>query len=435
MDILLLLFLIVMNGVFAMSELALVAARKAQLTGAAERGSSAARTAMALKRDPTRFLSTVQIGITTISILNGVVGAAALAGPISGWLLGFGIDSALAETIATGAAVVVITYASIVIGELVPKRIAQVAPARIAMMVARPMHWLARIAAPFVWLLSVSTETALRLMGIREKAGPPITEEEIHAMLAESSAAGVIASSEHEMVRNVFELDDRRVGSFMTPRKDMVFLDTQLDMPENLARVARTDRSRFPVTSGGLDNIIGMIETKTLVGALIEHEQPDLTGKARRALYVPESLSGRELLDAMRESGQTAALVVDEYGDLQGMVTVNDLMNAVAWGMHKPGDKPEAVRRDDGSWLLDGLLSTLQLRQTLQLDTLPDETRLRYDSLGGMLMTLFDGVPVVGDTTDWEGWTFEIVDLDGRRIDKVLARRTTGDTEPTDISA
>ncbi|MGB7182844.1 MAG: hemolysin family protein [Burkholderiaceae bacterium] len=432
MDIALLLILIVLNGVFAMSELALVAARRTRLTTAAAKGSRGAAAALNLKRDPTRFLSTVQIGITTISILNGVIGAAALARPISSWLnhIGtFGADSALAETVATGLAVVIITYLSIVIGELVPKRIAQVSPARIAILVAKPMDWLARISGPFVWLLSASTEVILRLLGIREKAGPPITEEEIHAMLAESSDAGVIERSEHDMVRNVFNLDDRRVGTFMTPRRDMVYLDIQLSIDENLARVANTDRSRFPVVDGDLDHIVGIIQTKALVGALIDNKTPDLAGNTQPALFVPESLSGRKLLDAMRESKATAALVVDEYGDLQGLVTINDLMTAIAWGVENPVGKQEAVQREDGSWLLDGMLSTLQLRQTLLLQTLPDESPAHYESLGGMLMTLFGHLPTPGELTEWEGWIFEVVDLDGRRIDKVLARRPDPKTE------
>jgi len=430
MEILLLVILIVLNGVFAMSELAVVASRQARLNAAAEKGSSGATKALELQREPTRFLSTVQIGITTISILNGVVGAAALAGPMTNWLSTFGLEPAIAGSIATVLAVVVITYASIVIGELVPKRIAQVAPERIAAMVAPPMAMLAKISAPFVWLLTVSTKLILKVLGVSGQVGEPITEEEIEAMLSEGSAAGVIKDSEHEMVRNVFSLDDRRIGTFMTPRSEMIVLNINDDLQKNLAKVASSRRSRFPISDGNNDNIIGVVQTKALVQALIKQDRPNLTKQVEKPLFVPESLTGRELLEAMRADKSTAALVVDEYGDLQGLVTVNDLMNTIAGGIEYPQAKPQANQRNDGSWLLDGKLSTVELRHILKLKELPDESPGHYDSLGGLMMTLLDRVPTVGEEARWGGWIFEVMDLDGRRIDKVLARKdTTGSSE------
>jgi putative hemolysin len=277
-------------------------------------------------------------------------------------------------------------------------------------------------------MLTVSTKLLLKVLGVSTQVGEPITEEEIEAMLSEGSAAGVIEDSEHEMVRNVFSLDDRRIGTFMTPRSEMVVLNKNDDLQKNLAKVASSRRSRFPISDGSKDNIVGIVRTKALVQALINQDRPDLTKQAEKPLFVPETLTGRELLEAMRADKATAALVVDEYGDLQGLVTVNDLMNTITGGIDDPMDEPQANQRADGSWLLDGKLSTLELRHILKLKELPDESPGNYDSLGGLMMTLLDRVPTVGEEARWGGWIFEVMDLDGRRIDKVLARKA--ETKP-----
>lgn len=421
MEILLLSVLILLNGVFAMSELALVASHRARLESAAKNGKSGAVAALELKRDPNRFLSTVQVGITSIGLLNGIVGEAALAGPIADWLQSQGLDEDTAGIVATVAVVGIITYVSIVVGELVPKRIAQVAPERVALIVAAPMRALALAGKPFVWLLAASTEALLSLLRIRERAGPPITIEEIHAMLAEGSSAGVIEHDEHRMVRRVFDLDDRRILSLMTPRRDMETLDLRRPVRENLERMVASRHSQFPVIDGDANEILGIVHVKRLAHALIHEREPDLRALLEPALFVPESATGRDLLANLRAARSVSALVVDEYGDVQGLVTLNDLMRAIAGDVEGVAAEGPAIRREDGSWLLDGLLSTIELREILNLQSLPDEGPGNYDSLGGMMMAMLGRIPHEGDIAHWEGWRFEVVDIDGRRVDKVLA--------------
>ncbi len=422
MEIFLLVALIVLNGVFAMSEIALVTARRARLAKLAEDGDGAAAVAVQLGEDPTRFLSTIQIGITSIGILNGIVGEAALAGPLAVWLQGWGADRDLSEIGATVLVVVVITYVSIVVGELVPKRIGQINPEGIARLVARPMNWLAILSRPFVLFLSNSTALLLRLLGQRESRGPSVTEEEIHAMLVEGSAAGVIEKNEHDMVRNVFRLDDRQLGSLMVPRSEIVWLDIKRPLDENLAIITESDHARFPVCRDGLENIIGVLNARQLLGKTLRGSTPGLDEKLQPAVYVPESLTGMELLEQFRSSGTHLVFVVDEYGEVQGMVTLQDLVESVT-GEFVPKNKEDAwaVQREDGSWLLDGLIPVLELKDTLGLKSVPEEEKGRYHTLSGMLMLLLGRLAETGDRQVWEGWTLEVVDLDGKRIDKVLA--------------
>ena len=422
MEIFLLIVLIVLNGLFAMSEIALVTARRARLARLAEDGDGAAAVAMRLGEEPTRFLSTIQIGITSIGILNGIVGEAALAGPMALWLQGLGLAQRVSEVGSTVLVVVVITYVSIVVGELVPKRIGQINPEGIARLVARPMNMLSVASRPFVHLLAGSTTLLLRLMGQREIAGPSVTEEEIHAMLEEGSEAGVIEKNEHEMVRNVFRLDDRQIGSLMVPRSDIVWLDVTRPLDENLTLMAESFHSRFPVCRGGPDDILGVISSKQLFNETLRGARVDLTQDLQAPVYVPESLTGMELLDQFRASGTHMVFVIDEYGEVQGMVTLHDVIESVT-GEFLPENKEEAwaVQREDGSWLLDGLIPILELKDRLGLKTVPEEEKGRYHTLSGMVMWLLGRLPNTGDVATWEGWRLEVVDLDGKRIDKVLA--------------
>lgn len=431
MEIALLLLLVLLNGVFAMSELALVAARQARLSAAAAAGDHRADAAIALKQDPTRFLSTVQIGITSISILNGIVGEATLAGPLASWLQGFGVASETAAVSATVLVVLVITYVSIVVGELLPKRIAQVAPASIALAIAVPMQWLARIAGPFVWLLSASTEGLLRLLRIRAQSGPPITEEEIHAMLAEGSDAGAIKAGEYNMVRHVFGLDDRPITTYMTPRSDLVLLNAELTVTQNLSLVIDSPHSAFPVTKGSTENVQGVVSIKRLAAAMLSGGEQRLEPLLEQALFVPETITGSELIESFR-SGQTrTALVVDEYGSLQGLATFNDLMRAIAGDIDADLSRQRAIHRDDGSWLLDGRLSTDQLKELLGLNELPDETRNEYQTLAGLMMSLLGRLADVGDVTELANWQLKVVQVRGRRISRVKANPIS----PNDRSA
>lgn len=422
MEVALLLVLILFNGIFAMSEIALVTSRKARLQKLIDEGDTAAIAAARLGADPTRFLSTIQIGITSIGVLNGIVGEAAFAEPFAQWLITVGMSSKYAHYAATGLVVVVVTYFSIVLGELVPKRLGQTSPEAIARLVARPIGWLATATKPFVWLLTESTKGLLRVLGVKDQGGQPVTEEEIHAMLAEGTSAGVIETHEHTMVRNVFRLDDRQLSSLMVPRGDVIVLDVDVPFEENLRIIETTDHARFPVVRGGFDDILGVLNARRLLVRMAKGERPDLTTNLQPALYVPETITGMELLDNFRSSGGQVAFVVDEYGEILGLVTLQDLIEAIT-GEFQPRDPDTAwaMLRDDGSWLLDGLIPLVELKDRLALDELPEEDRGRYHTLGGMFMLLMGRLPREGDKVEWGGWRFEIIDMDGKKIDKVLA--------------
>lgn len=409
-----------------MSELALVTARRAQLQNLAQAGDSAAAAAIQLGEDPNRFLSTVQIGITLIGILNGFIGEAALAQPFAIWLETLGMQSPLSGYVATGVVVVSITYFSIVLGELVPKRLGQINPEPIARLVARPMLLLAAASKPFVKILSASTQLILSTFGIKEKGGPTVTQEEIHLILAEGSDAGVIEHQEHQMVRNVFRLDDRQIASLMVPRSEVVYLDVEEPLDENLNRIEASEHSRFPVIRGSWEEVLGVASARQFLTQTLHGEKPNLTERLQPAVFVPESLTGMELLENFKNSGAHLAFVVDEYGEVQGAVTLQDVMEAIT-GEFTPR-RPEdawAVKREDGSWLLDGLIPIPELKDRLSLREVPEEEKGRYNTLSGMVMLLAGRLPQTGDRCEWEGWIFEIVDMDGKRIDKVLATQKT----------
>jgi putative hemolysin len=434
MEILFLITLILLNGAFAMSEIALVTARRSRLMRLAEDGDGAAAIAIKLHDEPTRFLSTIQIGITSIGILNGIVGEAVLAEPFSRWLQRFGFEQEHTSIAATALVVVVITYISIVIGELVPKRIGQFNPEGIATLVARPMQILALITRPFVRLLTFSTDAILKLMGQREQPGQSVTEEEIHAMIEEGSEAGVIEQQEREMVRNVFRLDDRQIGSLMIPRADIIYLDVERPLEENLQWIVTSDHSRFPVCRGGLHDVLGIVNAKQLLNQKLKGEgsrsEINLATHLQPAVFVPETLNGMDLLGHFRASGMQMVLVVDEYGEVQGLVTLQDVLEAVT-GEFKPRNQEDAwaVQREDGSWLLDGLIPIPELKDKLELKAVPEEDKGRYHTLSGLMMWLLGRLPHTGDTATWENWQLEIVDLDGKRVDKVLASRIPEATE------
>jgi len=422
MDIAVLIFLILLNGVFAMSEIALVTARKNRLQRLAEDGDKSAVIAIRLGEDPTQFLSTVQIGITAIGILNGIVGEAALAGPLAEILRGFGLDEKSSAISATTIVVVGITYFSIVVGELVPKRIAQFNAEGIARLMAGPISVLAKLSRPFVYLLSVSTDGILRLMGKKELSSANLTEEDIHSMLAEGSQAGLIEKQEHEMVRNVFRLDDRQIASLMTPRSEIIYLDIEQPLEGNLENLMNSDHSRYPVCRGGIHDTVGIITAKRLLKQRMKGESTNIQEYLQPAIFVPESLTGMKLLEQFRESGVQMVFVVDEYGEILGLITLQDVLEALT-GEFKSRDPEDvwAVQREDGSWLLDGLIPIQELKDRLDLKSVPEEQKGRYNTLSGMMMWLIGNLPRTSDVAEWEGWRLEVVDMDGNRIDKVLA--------------
>ncbi|MFD2756421.1 hemolysin family protein [Comamonas terrae] len=427
MEIAILFALICLNGVFAMSEIALVTARKTRMQKLVDEGDSGAAAAVKLGEDPTRFLSTIQIGITSIGVLNGIVGESALAGPLKDWMIAMGLSAQYAGYLSTILVVVFITYFSIVVGELVPKRLGQTHPEALARLISRPINFLALATKPFVWLLSASTRGLLKVIGVKEDAVNAVTEEEIHAMLVEGRTAGVIESQEHTMVRNVFRLDDRQIGSLMVPRSDVVCLDIDDSFETNLLRIEQADHARFPVIRGDMNNIVGVLNARQwLASAVLSsggsrelRDQPLQT-----ALYVPETITGMELLDNFRTSDVHMAFVIDEYGEVQGIVTLKDLIEAIT-GEFQPRDLESswAVQREDGSWLLDGHIPVPELKDHLGLDAVPEEERGRYHTLSGMIMFLLGRMPNEADVVEWEDWRFEVVDMDGKTLDKVLASR------------
>ena len=432
MEILMLFALILLNGAFAMSEMSLVASRKGRLQTQAKAGDRGAQVALELNEEPTRFLSTVQIGITSIGILNGIVGEAVLSKPVAAWLLGrFSLEAQTAEYAATAIVVITITYFSIVLGELVPKRIGQMSPESIARFVSRPLNFLSIASKPFVKLLGGSTNLVIKVLGLKERDDPGMVQEEIHALLLEGKGSGAIEESEHDMVRNVFRLDDRHLGSLMVPRGEIVYLDVTKSWEENQHMVQSREHARFPVVKGGLNDILGVVSARVILGKVLKGEIPDIAALAQKVAFVPATLTGMELLEQFRGTGGDVAFVVDEYGEVQGMVTLSDLVEAIT-GEFKPrrAEDAWAIRREDGSWLLDGLIPIPELRDRIELAAVPEEGA-KYHTLSGMLLLLMGRLPSTGDHVDWSGWRFEVVDLDGRRIDKVLASRLAQPEAPT----
>jgi putative hemolysin len=423
MDIALLVFLVVLNGLFAMSEMALTASRKARLQVMVETGESGAQAAMDLHENPTKFLSTVQIGITSIGILNGIVGEAAFADPLAVWLVStFQMHQHAASITATGFVVVCITFVTIIFGELVPKRLGQMFPEAVARLVAPPMEIMSLVTRPFVKLLSWCTEATLGLLGIRGGPSRSVTEEEIAASLEEGLDAGIIEAQEHQMVRNVFRLDDREVGSMMIPRTEIVWLDVTATADQIREAMAEQEHSRYPVCRGGLNDVLGIVSAQSLLQQQLQGLPLSLTDHLQPPVFVPETLSGMELLDQFRATSAQLVFVVDEYGEVQGVITVRDVLEAITGEFNSPSDGDAwAVQREDGSWLFDGLIPVPELKDRLDLKDLPEEDRGRYNTLAGMVMLLLGRLPQTTDSVEWEGWRFEVIDLDGKRVDKVLA--------------
>jgi putative hemolysin len=434
MDVALLVFLILLNGVFAMSEMALTASRKARLQVLLEAGEPGAATAIELHDNPTKFLSTVQIGITSIGVMNGIVGEAAFAAPLAEWLNAtFHMQGKWAAWSATGLVVVIITYLTIIFGELVPKRLGQMYPEHVARLVAPPLRWVSTATRPFVALLTLSTHAVLRILGIKGDANRGVTEAEIAASLEEGLDAGVIEEQEHQMVRNVFRLDDRQIGSMMVPRTEIVWLDADAPLADSMAAIAAQPHGRYPVCRGGLSEVLGVLSVQSLLPQLARGEPPELDKLLTVPVFVPETLSGMEVLEHFRAASTDVVFVVDEYGEVQGLITERDVLEAITGELAVPAnDQAWAVQREDGSWLIDGLIPTPELKDRLEIERLPDEDRGRYNTLAGMIMLLLGRLPNVTDHVEWEQWRFEVVDMDGKRVDKVLAQRTAPLENPLD---
>lgn len=421
-EVILILLLILANGLLSMSEIAIISARKARLQQRANEGDEKARAALALATDPGDFLSTVQIGITLVGILTGVFGGATIATTVSGWLNAIPPLSPYSRAISVALVVVVITYLTLVLGELVPKRLALNRPEGIAAAVAGPMRLFSTLTSPLVRLLSFSTNLVLRSFGIKPTTDPPITEEEIQLLLEQGTRAGVFEAAEQEMVAGVFRLGDRRIGSLMIPRPEIVWLDLEDPPAINQRHIVESVHSRFPVAQGDLDNLQGIVQSKDLLARSLAGLPFDIEAVLHAPLFVPEGMPALRVLEMFRESRIHIALVIDEFGGLVGLATIRDIIEAIVGDFPHIGEtgEPEAVQRDDGSWLMDGMLSVEEFMEIFALRSLPDEDRGLYQTLGGFVVTCLGRIPDAGDHFEWNGLRVEVVDMDGLRVDKVI---------------
>ena len=438
MELLLIVGLTLLNGGFAMAEMALSASRKARLVALEEAGAAGARAALELMGQPTRFLSTVQIGITSIGVLNGIVGEAAFSQSLAQTLTDWGVSPWAASWVATAVVVTAITITTIIFGELVPKRIAQLHPETVARWCAPVMLGLARLAQPMVYVLSAATAGVLTLLRIDTRGSPSVTEEEITASLDQGVDAGLIELHEHQMVKNVFHLDERSLTSMMVPRADIKWLDARTSVAQALAQVGQWGaHSWYPVCREGLDHVLGAVSVGQLLDpALDPHALIETL--AQPVPFVPETLTGLDLLAQFRRPAAADAtsphwrdhsrgrltLVVDEYGVVQGMMTPRDLLEAITGELLQTSAPEEtwATPRGDGSWLLDGLMPISELKARLGLVDLPHEDKGRYNTVAGLVLVLAGRLPRTGECFDGTQWSFEVVDMDGRRIDKVIAK-------------
>lgn len=429
---LLILLLILLNGFLAMSEIAIVAARRTRLEERARAGDRKSAAALELARSPGRFLSAVQVGITLIGIALGAVGSGYSVAALSKFLQQVGLSPLLSQSLALGTILVAITLLTVVLGELVPKRLALTDPERGAAIAALPMRAFSTLAKPLVWLLSTMTRLIVRLLGIQPSGEPPVTDEQVRILLSEGTEAGVFEEAEQDMVERVLLLDDRRVSAVMTPRPDIAWLNIE-DPPDVIRKqIEDSSYSRFPVARGSLDEVLGEVRAKDVLLAMRCDGELDLTAHLRQPLYVPEIMPVLKVLESLKLAGTEMALVLNEYGSVEGLITLRDILEAIV------GDIPsvdedrelEAVLREDGSWLVDGLLPTDELKELIDIEDLPGEADGLYQTVAGFMIARLGRFPHASDHFSCRGWRFEVVDMDGHRVDKVLISREPEDAEP-----
>ena len=430
-EILIVLLLLVLNGVFAMSELAIVTARKVRLEQRAEDGDAGARAALALAHDPTQFLSTVQVGITLIGVLAGAFGGATIAEKLALGLARVAAIAPYADAIALGIVVTVLTYLSLLIGELVPKRVALSQPERVASLVARPMRLLSRVAAPLVALLTGPTNLLLRLFGIRVSTEPSITVQEIRALIEQGAEIGAVEGSEHEMVEGVFRLGDRYVADVMTPRMRLKWIDVSESPDAIRAQIIEQGTARYLMCDGEVDNVIGVAHAEDLLVRCLEGAPFDVRAVLWQPLYVPATMTALDLLEQFRKSRQYVAIALDEFGGLQGVVMLDDLVEAVIGELPAHDESPVTPieRKDDQTWAIQGSVSLEDVEATLDLSEMPTDTRRGVRTLGGFVMTMLGRVAVVGDVVEWDGLRARVDAMDGRRIDRVIVTKLARDIE------
>ncbi len=430
MDFLLILFLIVLNGVFALSEIAVVSSRRARLQHMAEEERPGAAVALALQEEPSRFLSTIQVGITSVGILAGAVGESTLAEPLAAVLSAYPAVAPYSSELAFALVVAGLTYLSVVLGELVPKHLALLAPEAVAAVVARPMMWLARAAKPVVWLLAASSNGVLRLLGAGRREAPPITNEEIRVLMEQGAEAGVFHETESAFVANVLRLDTQRIGAIMTPRKDIYAIDLEDSEEEVREQIARSPHTRVVVCRGGLENILGVLQVSDLLQQALGGARLEIDKVLSAPLYVPETVTTTRLLELFRKSRVKFALVIDEYGDLQGLVTLTDVLTAIVGELpeEEMAEEQEAVQRADGSWLIDASMGVERFKQLLDVGELPEEDEGRFHTLGGFVLNQLGRIPVPADAFECAGLRFEVLDMDRHRVDKLLVSRLPPET-------
>ena len=423
MDVVLLVFLIFLNGILAMSEIAVVSSRRSRLQKLADDESPGAQSALELNSEPSAFLSTVQVGITSVGILSGAIGEGALVDPLTAWLSGFALTEPYARSLAMTLVVIGLTYFSVVVGELVPKRLGLLAPEAIAAMIATPMNMLARMTRPVVWLLSSSSTLLLHLIGARRREESPVTNDEINVLMVQGAEAGVFHESEQAIVSNVLRLDEQRIGAIMTHRNDIYVLDLDEPEAEIRSRLSEAPYTRIVVCRDGLEHIVGILRTADLLKLALAGEKLNVEPFLRPPLYVPEGVTTTHLLESFRKARQQCALIVDEYGELQGLVTLTDVLTSIVGELPSSDTTQEQdiVERSDGSLLIDGSVAIERLKAVMDIeDDLPGEDENAFNTLGGLVMYVLGRIPVVADHFEVAGCRFEVVDMDKNRVDKVL---------------
>jgi putative hemolysin len=422
LEFLFILLLIFSNGFLAMSEIAIVSARKVRLQQRAEAGDAASQAALELAEEPGRFLSTVQIGITLVGILAGAFGGATLADRLTPIVAQVEVLRPFSRAISMGLIVLLITYLSLVLGELAPKQIALNNSERIAAMIAPLMQFLSRLTAPVVTLLTLSTNFVLRLMGVRPSTEPSITEEEIGILMGQGADSGIFEPMEEKMVRQVFRLGDRRLDSLTTPRHEIIWLDLEDPPDVTQSKILDSRHNHFPVAEGGLDNLLGFVRSNDLLTQCLNGERLDIRAALRPPVFVPENLLAFDVLERFRETRSQIAFSIDEYGGIQGLVTLHDILEAIVGDIPEPDedDDPDAVQREDGSWLIDGLLPIEEFKDLFNLKELPGESGNYFQTVGGFVMSQMGRIPLSGDSFQWEDLRIEVVDMDGHRVDKIM---------------
>jgi putative hemolysin len=422
-DVIIILALVVLNGAFAMSELAIVSSREARLRAMAKAGSAGAKSALDLAAHPGRFLSSVQIGITLIGILNGAYSGATLGAPIGERFAMLGIAEETARTIGFGVVIVLVTYASLIIGELVPKQIALRSPESVAVIVSRPMTWISILTAPLVWLLDRSSALIFRMLGLNRESENMVTAEELHLVVAEAQTAGVLEESERAIISGIVRLADRPVREVMTPRTDVDWVDVNATPDEIRTAVKETPHSRIPVADGSVEDIVGVIRTRDLLEALMDGRELNLRELARSAPVIPDLMDAMDALAVLRSADVPLALVHDEYGHFDGIVTPGSILAALAGAFANDveDEEPPLVEREDGSWLVSGAASADLLPDRLGVNLPRDRD---FSTVAGFALSVLKHLPQTGETFSHDGWKFEVVDMDGRKIDKLLVSRS-----------